>query len=139
LRLAGGQRQTEQQQRRKPADHSCSLNGLPVEALCSCHRRRGFEPQPRMSDETRLIHAGSEPQPLARTVGPPIQKGSTILLPNAEALYDDDGQLTYGRAGLAAQAALQEALAVLEGAVGVSLYPSGIAAISGALLAVLKT
>jgi cystathionine beta-lyase len=91
-----------------------------------------------MSEETRLIHAGSEPKPLARTVGPPIQKGSTVLLPSAEALYDDDGQLTYGRAGLAAQAALQEALAVLEGAVGVCLYPSGIAAISGALLAVLK-
>jgi cystathionine beta-lyase len=91
-----------------------------------------------MSDETRLIHAGSEPRPLARTVGPPIQKGSTILLPNADALYDDDSLLTYGRAGLSAQAALQEALAVLEGAVGVSLYPSGIAAISGALMAVLK-
>ena len=91
-----------------------------------------------MSEETRLIHAGSEPRPLARTVGPPIQKGSTILLPTAEALYDDDNQLTYGRAGLAAQAALQDALALLEGATGVALYPSGIAAIAGALLAVLK-
>jgi cystathionine beta-lyase len=92
-----------------------------------------------MSDETRLIHAGKAPAgPLARTVGPPIQKGSTVLLPDAASLYDDDGQLTYGRAGLAAQAALQEALAVLEGAVGVSLYPSGMAAVSGALLALLK-
>ncbi len=91
-----------------------------------------------MSDDTRLIHAGSEPKPLARTVGPPVQKGSTVLLPNAEALYDDDAILTYGRAGLAAQTALQEALAVLEGAVGVTLYPSGIAAISGALTAILK-
>src|SRR5215217_9310761 len=91
-----------------------------------------------MTDETRLIHAGSEPRPLARTVGPPVQKGSTVLLPNAEALYDDDSILTYGRAGLAAQTALQEALAVLEGAVGVSLYPSGIAAVAGALMAVLK-
>ena len=91
-----------------------------------------------MSDDTRLIHAGKAPDgALARTVGPPIQKGSTVLLPNAAALYDDDGQLTYGRAGLAAQAALQEALAVLEAAVGVSLYPSGMAAVSGALLAVL--
>jgi cystathionine beta-lyase len=92
-----------------------------------------------MSDETRLIHAGKTEAPLARTVGPPIQRGSTVLLPNAASLYDDAHQLTYGRAGLSAQAALQEALAVLEGAVGVSLYPSGIAAISGALLAVLKT
>jgi cystathionine beta-lyase len=91
-----------------------------------------------MSDDTRLIHAGAESRPLARTVGPPVQRGSTVLLPNADALYDDDSILTYGRAGLAAQAALQEALAVLEGAVGVTLYPSGIGAISGALLAILK-
>lgn len=91
-----------------------------------------------MSDETRLIHAGKSAETLARTVGPPIQKGSTVLLPNAEALYDDDNYLTYGRAGLSAQASLQDALAVLEGAVGVSLYPSGIAAISGAMLALLK-
>jgi cystathionine beta-lyase len=90
-----------------------------------------------MADETRLIHAGSEPRPLARTVGPPVQKGSTVLLPNADALYDDAGLLTYGRAGLSAQTALQEALAVLEGAVGVALYPSGIAAVAGALTAVL--
>lgn len=91
-----------------------------------------------MSDETRLIHAGRTPETLARTVGPPIQKGSTVLLPNAEALYDNAHHLTYGRAGLSAQACLQDALAVLEGAVGVSLYPSGIAAISGTMLALLK-
>jgi len=92
-----------------------------------------------MSDETRLIHAGKLKGELAKTVGPPIQKGSTVLLPNAAALYDDANQLTYGRAGLSAQSALQEALAVLEGAVGVALYPSGIAAIAGPVLALLKT
>jgi len=91
-----------------------------------------------MSDETRLIHAGKVAGALVKTVGPPIQKGSTVLLPNAEALYDDDNYLTYGRAGLCAQASLQEALAVLEGAAGVTLYPSGIAAISGAMMALLK-
>ena len=92
-----------------------------------------------MSDETRLIHAGKGTGTLAKTVGPPIQKGSTVLLPNADALYDDAHYLTYGRSGLSAQAALQEALAVLETAVGVSLYPSGIAAISGTMMALLKT
>jgi cysteine-S-conjugate beta-lyase len=61
-----------------------------------------------------------------------------VLLPNAEALYDDPTALTYGRAGLSAQTALQDALAVLEGAVGVCLYPSGLSAIAGALMAVLK-
>lgn len=91
-----------------------------------------------MEDETRLIRAGAAPETLAKTVGPPIQRGSTVLLPNAAALYDDDNHLTYGRQGLAAQVALRDALAVMEGAVGVALYPSGVAALSGALLALLK-
>jgi cystathionine beta-lyase len=91
-----------------------------------------------MDDETRLIRAGASPKTLAKTVGPPIQKGSTVLLPNAASLYDDDGYLTYGRQGLAAQAALQGALAEMEGAQSVTLYPSGLAALTGALLAVLK-
>ena len=90
------------------------------------------------SDDTRLLHAGAAPASLPRTVGPPIQKGSTVLLPNAAALYDDANHLTYGRAGLAAQACLQDALAELEGAHGVCLYPSGIAAISGVMMALLK-
>ena len=91
-----------------------------------------------MSDETRLIRVGSPPETLAKTVGPPIQKGSTVLLPDAAALYDDHDRVTYGRQGLASQVALSEALAVMEGAAGVTLYPSGLAAITGALLAVLK-
>jgi len=90
-----------------------------------------------MDEKTRLIRAGNAPGALAKTVGPPIQRGSTVLLPNAAALYDY-GQVTYGRQGLAAQAALQEALAELEDGAGVALYPSGLAALSGALLAVLK-
>ncbi|HEY9236594.1 MULTISPECIES: cystathionine beta-lyase [Phenylobacterium] len=91
-----------------------------------------------MAEETRLIRAGAKACDLVKTVGPPIQKGSTVLLPNAAALYDDDNHLTYGRAGLAAHQALKSALAEMEGASGVCLYPSGLAAITGALLAVLK-
>jgi cysteine-S-conjugate beta-lyase len=90
-------------------------------------------------DETRLIRAGHSAGPVARTVGPAVQKGSTVLLPDAASLYDDAGQLTYGRQGLSAQFALQAALAELENAKGVTLYPSGLAALTGALLAVLKT
>jgi cystathionine beta-lyase len=91
-----------------------------------------------MAEETCLIRAGQAPQKLARTVGPPIQKGSTVLLPDAASLYDDEHHVTYGRAGLAAHEALREALAVLEIGVGVALYPSGVAAITGPLLALLK-
>lgn len=91
-----------------------------------------------MDEETRLIRAGATPASLAKTVGPPIQKGSTVLLPNAQALYDDDNHLTYGRGGLAAHDALKVALAEMEGAAAITLYPSGLAALTGAMLAVLE-
>lgn len=91
-----------------------------------------------MDDETRLIRAGHTKGPLATTVGPPIQKGSTVLLPDAASLYDDGNHVTYGRQGLAAHDALRDALAEMENAESVTLYPSGLAALTGALLAVLK-
>ena len=89
-------------------------------------------------DETRLIRSGAGATPAAKTVGPSIQKGSTVLLPNAASLYDDTGRLTYGRQGLSAQFALCAALADLEAAEAVTLYPSGLGALTGTLLAVLK-
>jgi cystathionine beta-lyase len=89
-------------------------------------------------DETRLIRAGQGAAPGAKTVGPAVQKGSTVLLPDAASLYADKGQLTYGRQGLSAQFALRAALTELEHATQVTLYPSGLAAVTGALLAVLK-
>ena len=94
-------------------------------------------PKGTLGDGTRLLHTGAPREPLLRTVGPPIQKGSTVLLPNAAALYDET-RPTYGRHGLATHEALGEALAALEHATSVSLFPSGIAALSGAMLAVLK-
>ena len=91
-----------------------------------------------MRPPTRLVHPpGPEHEP-ARTVNPVIQKGSTVLLPDAAALYDDDAFVTYGRNGLAAHEALRAALCDLEHARAVELYPSGVAAIAGSLLAVLR-
>jgi cysteine-S-conjugate beta-lyase len=89
------------------------------------------------SETTRLIRAGKAPADLLRTVGPPVQKGSTVLVPNAAALYDER-RPTYGRAGLAAHEALMSALAELEGATCVKLFPSGVSALAAAMLAVLK-
>ena len=91
----------------------------------------------RTREATRLIRAGKAPTELVRTVGPPIQKGSTVLLPDAAALYDES-RVTYGRGGLAAHEALMSALAELEGAKGVRLFPSGLAAVIGSILAVVK-
>jgi cysteine-S-conjugate beta-lyase len=92
----------------------------------------------RRTEATALIRAGQVTRPLARTVGPPIQKGSTVLIGDAASLYDET-QLTYGRAGLASQEALASALAELEGAATVRLFPSGLAALTGAMLAVLSS
>jgi cystathionine beta-lyase len=90
-----------------------------------------------MKDATRLIRAGSGPKRTARTVNPPIQRASTVLLPNAAALYDP-AQVSYGRVGLSPRQELCNAIAEMEGAVGVRLFPSGLAAMTGAMLAVLK-
>jgi cystathionine beta-lyase len=103
----------------------------------SGRHRAVSEPPKSPRDATRLIRAGKTPASLSRTVGPPIQKGSTVILPDAASLYDER-QVTYGRAGLATQETLMSALCELEGARAVKLYPSGIAALAGAMLAVLK-
>jgi cystathionine beta-lyase len=74
---------------------------------------------------------------MVRTVAPLVQRGSTVLIENAADLYDDN-RVTYGRAGLATHQALIESLAALERATVVKLFPSGLAAVTGAMLSVLK-
>jgi cystathionine beta-lyase len=86
---------------------------------------------------TRLIHSRAPAAGAIRTVGPPILRGSTVLLDTAAELYDD-GIPTYGRGGLATHDALTSALAELEGATSVNLFPSGLAALTAAMTAVLK-
>jgi cystathionine beta-lyase len=90
-----------------------------------------------LSKTTRLLRAGSKAGLDARTVAPPLQRGSTVLLPDAKALYDP-GRSTYGRLGLSMQGALAEAVGDLEGAPPARLFPSGLAAIAGTLQALLK-
>jgi cystathionine beta-lyase len=89
------------------------------------------------TDATRLVRAGAGERPLRKTVGPPIQRGSTVLLPDAASLYDHSN-VTYGRAGLGVHEALAEALCDLEGAKHVRLFPSGLAAVTAAATAVLR-
>jgi cysteine-S-conjugate beta-lyase len=97
-------------------------------------RQRG---KPGKSVHTVAVQAGSSGAPLVRTVGPPIQRASTILVPKAAALYDGS-QPVYGRKGLATRQALCRALAELEGASETRLFPSGLAAVAYALTALVK-
>ena len=90
-----------------------------------------------VEEQTRLIHGDSPCDTLQRTPGPPIQRGSTVLLPSCEAVYDPS-KVTYGRVGLSTQRALRDALRDLEHADEAFIYPSGLAAITGTLLALLS-
>ena len=88
--------------------------------------------------KTRLLRAGSSGVADAKTVAPPLQRGSTVLLPDARSLYDYS-QTSYGRLGLSMQSALAEAIGELESAPPARLFPSGLAAICGTLQALLET
>jgi cystathionine beta-lyase len=93
--------------------------------------------KPSSGRKTRLLRAGSQVSADAKTVAPPLQRGSTVLLPDARSLYDH-AQTSYGRLGLSMQAALAEAIGELEGSAPARLFPSGLAAIAGTLQALLK-
>ena len=96
------------------------------------------------SPATQLVDAGRREEWTGAAVNPPTWRASTILYPNCAALAagegkNRDGEWFYGRRGTPTQWALAEALTELEpGAAGTMLYPSGVAAIAGALLSVLK-
>ena len=90
--------------------------------------------------ETKLVTSGRDTKAQKGFVNPPVVHGSTVLYPTAEDLHAHRGEFQYGRRGTPTTKALQEALIALEGpeCAGVGLAPSGLAAISTTLLAVLK-
>lgn len=90
--------------------------------------------------ETRLVTAGRDAATQKGFVNPPVFRGSTVLYPSADDLHAHRAEYTYGRHGTPTTRALQDVLMKLEGpqCAGVGLTPSGLAAISTALLAVLK-
>lgn len=89
-------------------------------------------------EPTRLIHGDTSCSVPQRTPGPPIQRGSTVLLDSCADVYDTS-KVTYGRVGLSTQRALRDALRDLEKGDEAFIYPSGLAAISGTLLALLSS
>lgn len=90
--------------------------------------------------ETLLVTAGRDTKAQKGFVNPPVVHGSTVLYPTAEDLHAHRGEFQYGRRGTPTTKALQEALIALEGpqCAGVGIAPSGLAAITTTLLAVLK-
>lgn len=93
---------------------------------------------------TKIITAGRRAEWTQGIVNPAVWRASTTLYDCVADLeagwsHNADGKLFYGRRGTPTQWALAEALTALEpGAGGTMLYSSGVAALSHALLTVLK-
>jgi cysteine-S-conjugate beta-lyase len=91
---------------------------------------------------TRLIDGGRRKEWRRRLVNVPIERASTILFDDVDELRHNKpglGSYRYGLQGTATHWALAEAVTELEpGAAGTVLYPSGLAAITAPLLALLS-
>jgi cystathionine beta-lyase len=93
---------------------------------------------------TRIVTGGRSAALTGPVVNAPVWRASTHLYDDVAALEagkakNEDGRFFYGRRGAPTQWSLAEALTELEpGAAGTMLYPSGVAAISCALLSVLQ-
>lgn len=100
--------------------------------------------KPSSRPATLVATAGRRPEWTGRVVNPPVWRASTILYDDVAALkagpaINADGQWFYGRRGTPTQWALADALTELEpDAAGTLLFPSGVAALAGALMSVLK-
>ena len=89
------------------------------------------------SAETILTHIGRDPGKNRGYVNTPVYRGSTILFPTLDAMEDPAPRFDYGRTGNPSSAAVEAVITELEGAAGTVLAPSGLSAISLALLTVL--
>ncbi len=95
-------------------------------------------PKTPLKPETRLVNAGRDSQGQHGFVNPPVYHASTVLYPTGEDQVAHRARYQYGRRGTPTSEALENALMDLEGegCAGVALLPSGLAAISTALLSV---
>lgn len=94
--------------------------------------------------DTRLVQAGRRRAATGSLVNVPVERTSTMLFDTVAEMEQSyppkDGRPSYGRNGTRTHWALAEALTELElGAAGTKLFPSGAAAVSMALLTVLKS
>lgn len=96
------------------------------------------ETRRKKRSRTRLAHAGREPFAHYGFVNTPIYRGSTVLFPDAEAFFANRAPYTYATKGTPTTRALEEAWSEIAGAADTAIVPSGLAAITLALLTAVK-
>lgn len=95
-----------------------------------------------MKKDTIIATAGRRPLENHGVVNPPVYHASTIVFPSIEEFETRDavpyGATQYGRTGTPTQFAFEEAVTALHGGDNTVAYPSGLAAIAGALTTFLQ-
>jgi cysteine-S-conjugate beta-lyase len=89
-------------------------------------------------ENTRLVAGGRDPADYHGFVNAPVYHGSTVLAPSVKDLVNHTTRYAYGRRGNPTSEALEEAIKALDGSAGVVLCPSGLNAVSTALLSCLS-
>ena len=99
----------------------------------------------RLAMDTLLAHAGGDPSDRQGAVNPPVYRASTFLFETA-AEWDASREhkrrfdiIRYGQLATPTTVALEEAIATLEGGYRAMLLPSGLAAVTVALLALVRS
>lgn len=90
------------------------------------------------SAETILTHTGRHPEAHYGFVNTPVFRGSTVLFKTLDALESPNREYDYGRVATPSGRDVAAVVTDLEGAAGTVLAPSGLAAITLALLASVK-
>lgn len=93
---------------------------------------------------TRMSHAGRAGTRVHGFVNPPVHRGSTVLMPSAQARRDFakdrfNRVMTYGTAGGPTHYALEDVICEIEGGTRCVLVGTGLAAVTVPLMAYLKT
>jgi cystathionine beta-lyase len=99
-----------------------------------------------MRDETKIVVAGRDPEKQHGVVNPPVYHASTVIHPTLDALdaaqaarARDEQVTVYGRSGTPTSFAFENAVAQLEGGFKTFAVPSGLAAVTVAMLSSLKS
>jgi len=91
-----------------------------------------------MKDGTKLIAAGRPKRRPSHPVNTPVERASTYLFPTYDDYIEGGRNIVYGRLGGATHRALEESITALEGGFETRLAPSGLQAVTAALLAFVR-
>jgi len=86
--------------------------------------------------ETKVVSAGRMSKDHFGAVNTPVYRASTILFPDLASMAPGKQLYTYGRRGTPGSKSLEDAIAELEGGAQVVLTPSGLNAVTTAILSV---